>query len=208
MKSSMKTHEELLECSAEDKALFNELTRGLPDRRGFNGDHMDDSGKEIPYGSEAHVLKHIRTALEIAKPKSVLEIGFNRGHGSAMFLGLDKNVSVFSIDISTRKETLHAAIVLKNRYDSRFDFLGLDSGFAYQTLRDKGFDFAFVDGAHDRLSVIIDINLCKNLQVSYILFDDVYPAYGQVMQAIGEYDDELELIKDMDNLRLYKTNWK
>lgn len=203
-----KTHDELLICPPEDRKLFEEITRGLPDRSGFSGNHIDDKGIEIPYGSGAHVLQHIKATVDLVKPKSVLEIGFNRGHGSAMFLWSDKNVKVFSIDISTRKETVHAAIVLKNRFDNRFDFLALESGYAFDTLKDKNFDLCFVDGAHDKLSVIVDINLCKNLKIPYLLFDDVYPHYGQVTQAIGEYDDELELIKDMDNLRLYKTNWK
>lgn len=208
MENKMKSHSELLECTTEDRKLFEELTSGLPDRSGFSGNYKDDKGVEIPYNSEAHVLRHIRTAIEIVKPKNVLEIGFNRGHGSAMFLGLDEKVKVFSIDISTRKETLHAAFVLKNRYDNRFNFLALDSGYAYQTLEGQQFDLCFIDGAHDKLSVIVDINLCNNLNIPYLLFDDIYPTYGQVMQAIGEYDDELELIKDMDNLHLYKANWK
>lgn len=204
----MKTHEQLLECTAEDKELFSELTKGLPDRAGFQRNYLDNTGKEIPYGSEAHVLKHIRAAMELVKPASVLEVGFNRGHGSAMFLGLNKNVKVLSIDISTRKETVHAAIVLKNRYSDRFNFLALNSAFAFQTLKEQQYDLAFVDGAHDKLSVLVDINLCQNLNIPYILFDDIYPAYGEVMQAIGEYEDQLELLIDMDNLRLYKTNWK
>lgn len=205
----MKTHDELLECSAEDKKLFDEFTAGLPDRAGFNGNYIDSDGKYIPYGSGPHVLKHVRTAIEIVKPKTVLEIGLNRGHGSAMFLGLDKNVRVFSTDISTRKETLHAVIVLKNRYNERFEFLGLGSGmFAFDALQSQKFDLCFVDGAHDKGSVLVDIVMCMRLNIPYLLFDDCYPRYGEVAQAIGEYDDELELIKDMDNLRLYKTNWK
>ena len=203
----MKTHEELLECSIEDRKLFEEITRGLPDRAGFNRNHIDDRGKEIPYGSEAHVLKYIRRACEIVKPKYVFEIGFNRGHGAVMFLELSK-ARVFSIDISTRKETIHAAIVLKNRYAERFDFLGGDSAYAHKDLMGEGFDLAFVDGGHDKSSVLLDLNTCKQLKIPYLLFDDVYSRYGEVIKAIGEYDDELQLIEDMDNLRLYKTNWK
>jgi predicted O-methyltransferase YrrM len=203
----MKSHEELLDCSTEDKQLFDEITRGLPDRAGFSRDYMDNSGREIPYGSGPHVLQHIRTAIDVVKPKSVFEIGFNRGHGSAMFLALSK-ASVFSIDVSARKETLHAVIVLKNRYHERFDFLSMDSKYAHQALGDMQFDMAFVDGAHDKTSVMFDIETCKRLKISYLLMDDIYPHYGEVIKAIGEYDDQLELVKDMDNLRLYRTQWK
>jgi predicted O-methyltransferase YrrM len=140
------------------------------------------------------------------KPTYIFEIGTNRGHSAAMFLELSR-ARVLSIDISTRKETLHAVITLKNRYNERFNFLGINSAYAYDTLSDEQFDLAFIDGAHDKSSVLFDLNTCKRLKIPYILCDDVYPRYGSVMEAIGEYENELELVLDMDNLRLYKTSW-
>jgi hypothetical protein len=195
----------LLECSVDDKKLFEDITRGLPDRAGFGGNYMSDGG-EIPHGSGAHVLQHIRAVCEFVKPTYIFEIGTNRGHSAAMFLELSR-AKVLSIDISTRKETLHAVITLKNKYHERFDFLGINSAYAYDTLADEKFDLAFIDGAHDKSSVLFDINTCKRLNVPYILFDDIYPRYGSVLEAIGEYENELELFLDMDNLRLYKTKW-
>jgi predicted O-methyltransferase YrrM len=203
----MKSHHELTLCSYEDKKLFDEITAGLPSREGYGGNYYDHHEKEIPFGSEAHVLKYVRDAVQIVNPSQILEIGLNRGHGSAMFLALSK-AKVVSIDISDRKETVHAGIRLKHLYPARFDFFICDSAKVFNGLKQYSFDMCFVDGAHDRLSVIVDINLCKNLKVPFILFDDCYPRYGEVLEAIGQYDDELELIKDMDNLRLYKTNWK
>jgi SAM-dependent methyltransferase len=201
------SHEELLSVSPEDKALFDQITNGLPTREGYSGDYYDRDGKEIPYGSEAHVLKHIRTAIEIVQPKSVLEIGLNRGHGSAMFLALSK-AKVVSIDISDRRETIFAGTYLQNMYPERFMFFIKDSGFAIECLRGRHFDLCFIDGGHDEASVLVDINLCENLKIPYLLFDDCYPRYGEVLKAIGGYGDDLTLIKDMDNIRLYKSNWK
>jgi hypothetical protein len=204
---TMKTHDKLLECSIEDKQLFDRITQGLPDRAGFSRDYMASDGKEIPYGSGAHIIQHIRRACDIVKPKEVFEIGFNRGHGSAIFLEVS-DANIFSIDISTRKETLHAAFVLKNRYADRFNFLGMHSGYVYPTFAEKKFDLAFVDGAHDKSSVVLDIKTCKRMKIPYLLFDDYYSRYGEVAKAIGEFEDELELVEDMDNLRLYKTKWQ
>jgi predicted O-methyltransferase YrrM len=204
----MKAHEELLQVSVEDKKLFDEITKGLPSREGYGGNFFDHHGHEIPYGSEAHVLKHIRDTIAIVQPKQVLEIGLNRGHGSAMFLALSK-ARVVSIDVSNRKETVHAGIHLAHQYPDRFQFFICDSAKVFEALKQHSkYDLVFVDGGHDMASVLVDINLCENLKVPYILFDDVYPRYGEVLQAIGKYEDELELVKDMDNLRLYKTNWK
>jgi predicted O-methyltransferase YrrM len=203
----MKAHEELLQVSVEDKKLFDEITKGLPSREGYGGNFIDHNGVEIPYGSEAHVLRHIREAITIVQPKKILEIGLNRGHGSAMLLALSK-ANVTSIDVSNRKETVHAGIHLVHQYPDRFKFFICDSAKVFDALSVNKFDLVFVDGGHDMASVLVDINLCENLKVPYILFDDVYPRYGEVLQAIGKYEDELELVKDMDNLRLYKTNWK
>jgi predicted O-methyltransferase YrrM len=201
----MKTHEELLDCSPEDKKLFDEITKGLPSREGYSGNFIDRDGKEIPFGSEAHVLKHIRTAIEIVQPKTILEIGLNRGHGSAMLLALSK-ASVVSIDISDRRETLFAGMYLQREYPERFMFFICDSAKVGDAMKAGRFDMCFVDGDHTEEAVTADILLCRDLEIPYILFDDIYPRYGEVLQAIGKFD-ELELVKDMDNLRLYKSHW-
>jgi hypothetical protein len=55
--------------------------------------------------------------------------------------------------------------------------------------------------------VTADIELCKQLKIPYLLFDDIMPKFGPgVLPAIEKFP-ELELVKDMNNLRLYRVNY-
>jgi len=194
-----KTHEQLLECSDNDKAFFNECVKGLPTRKGFLGNYTDKYGIEIPYGSEAHIVQHLRKAVEIVKPKLILEIGFNCGWSAAIWLNIC-NAGLVSIDISDKEETLVAAEILKNRFTSRFYFkLRKD----FIELVRNSYDLIFIDGDHRESFIVDDINLAKDLNIPYILFDDCYERYGETMAALNHFPD-LELVHDMDNLKLYK----
>lgn len=199
------THEQLLICSEEDKIFYNKCIEGLPKRSGNNGNYLDKYGVEIPYGSEAHVLQHLRTTIDIVKPKHILEIGLNLGWSSAMWLEIS-DANITSIDISDKDETIFAGEFLKNKYPARFDYSIIDSNVAHKWLNGIDFDLIFIDGGHDLESVIDDIFLAINLGISYLLFDDVSPRYGEVGIAIAQFDPRtLVLVKDMNNLRLYKN---
>ncbi len=195
------TDEELLYASEEDWAFYKEAIDGLPTREGFKGNYLDKDNIEIPYGSGPHIVKHFRDAIEIVKPNCILEIGFNLGHGAALLLALNKSVD--SIDISHKWETKYAALYLENKYpDGEFRYWDRveypDSPFIYQ--------LAFIDGAHDEVNIMEDIRLCMKLRIQYLLFDDWYPRYGETQKAVAQFP-ELELVKDMNNLRLYKVNY-
>jgi len=198
------TDEELLYASPEDWALYIDIIQGLPTREGKNGDHLDKFGVEIPYHSGPHILKHFRDVIEIVNPDRILEIGFNMGHSAAMWLHLSE-AHVDSIDISKKDETIEAAGFLEKKYGKpvvRFEYFNRDlfwDGFKY-------YDLCFIDGAHDEQNIVNDINLCSYLKVPYLLFDDWYPRYGETQKAVVHFP-ELELVKDMNNLRLYKFNY-
>lgn len=189
--------EELLYASMEDCIFYEEAIKGLPTRIGFKGNYLDKDNVEIPYGSGPHILRHFRETFEITKQHCVLEVGFNCGHGSAMMLELGATVD--SIDISEKWETKYAALFLKNMYGGRFN---------YWHRKDFPMPFTkygliFIDGAHDEESVVSDIKLSKELDIPYLLMDDCYVRYGDALKAIERFP-ELELVKDMNNLKLYK----
>lgn len=197
--------EALKYASPEDIEFFNKITEGLPTMAGKNGDGLDKFGQPIPYHSGPHILRHFRDTIEIVKPTDIFEIGFNMGHSSVMWLELS-NADVFSCDISDKDETLKGWEILQERYGYRFSF-------TYRNLADfpikwihNVFQLAFIDGAHDEENITKDIELCKYMKMPYLLFDDWYPRYGETQKAVAKFP-ELELVKDMNNLRLYKVNY-
>lgn len=196
--NEMIPHEELMYASEEDWELYRQYIAGLPTREGKNGDTLDKYNTPIPYGSGPHILRHFRTVLETINPKRILEIGFNYGTSSAFWLNMTK-ARIVSCDVSDKDETVDAAKILKERFQERFDFyfrkdLPLISNF---------FDFIFIDGSHVEIDIVADIQLAKDLNIPHLLFDDWYPLYGETQQAVAKYPD-LKLVKDLDNLRLYK----
>lgn len=199
------THDQLIYATDADKEFYNRAIRGLPNRDGAFGTGKDKYGKAIPYGSEAHLVKHFREVMFAVKPKSILEIGLNLGWSAALWLELTP-AKVFSVDISDRDETIDAGTELQLRYPNRFNFLIWDSGKAYRFLKRMFFDLAWIDGGHDERTVMEDIVLAIRLDIEYILFDDIYERYGPGVQKAIDNFPQLQLIRDMDNLRLYKND--
>lgn len=193
------TDEELLYASEEDWEFYREAIDGLPTREGFKGNFLDKDNIEIPYGSGPHILKYFKKAINLSGCKSVLEIGFNLGHGAAMLLKLGMKVD--SVDISTKWETFYAALFLMHRYKSNFTYFNRGVWPPPYGV----YDMVFIDGAHDEASIVDDINLSKELNIPFLLLDDWLPKYGETQQAVAKFP-ELELVEDMNNLRLYK--WK
>lgn len=196
------TDQELLYASEEDWAFYNEAIEGLPTREGFKGNFLDKDNIELPYGSGPHILKYFREALEITKARCVLEVGFNVGHGAAMLLQLGAMVD--SIDISEKWETKYAALYLEVKTQGNFRYYNrseLNTPYYFHGCH----ELIFIDGAHDEGSIVEDIRMAKRYGIPYLLFDDFYPRYGETQKAIAQFP-ELELIKDMNNLMLFK--WK
>lgn len=205
------TDEELLYASEEDWAFYKKIIEGLPTMAGKNGDGLDKFGIPIPYHSGPHILRHFREAIEIVKPTKILEIGFNMGHSAVMWLNLS-DAYVYSVDVSKKDETFEGGEYLYSKFNNihnhRFEYRINKDGDHKSRLRDSvgNFDLCFIDGAHDEASIVCDIELCKYLHVPYLLFDDWYPRYGETQKAVAKFP-ELELVKDMNNLRLYKVNY-
>lgn len=185
-------------ASKVDWDFFNKAIEGLPTREGFKGNCLDKDNVEIPYSCGPHTIRNFREALSIVKPNNILEIGFNLGYSSAMLVLLGENVD--SIDISEKWETKYAALYLENNNAGRFNYWNRKD---FPEPYGK-YDLVFIDGGHFEEDVTNDILLAKKLGTPYLLFDDIYPQYGPgVMPAINKFP-ELELVKDMNNLRLYK----
>lgn len=155
--------------SRANEDFYNHATEGLAPYRTTG---TDSTGVPIMPGTGPHCVQAFSDAIVLSKARSVFEIGLNLGHGSAVMLAIEVE-SVYSIDISARKETAEAARVLSERYPGRFRFECISSSeLLYSERPMADFDFAFVDGGHEIADVRVDIALCRELGIKNILFDD------------------------------------
>lgn len=196
------TNEQWMMHSPDESELYMKCINGLPDFWGISRDGNDTNGVRMELGSGAHIIKHLKRALDIVKPKNILEIGTNVGYGSAIMLELC-DANVISIDISNREETLLAAKELKRRSGEKFDFyLRYQSGWK----RKQFYKLCFIDGGHDEANATNDIAVCVEMNIPYLLFDDVVFQEG-VSKAISKFP-KLKLIEDMYNIKLFKYNYE
>jgi len=131
-----------------------------------------------------HSYLPMRLAIELVKPTSILEIGFNIGHSSLFWLRNTK-ADVVSIDVRVDYRVNEAVKVceiaaLESGNANRFHFFHRNS-----VDHDKGmYDFAFIDGSHVFNDVLKDIQECTKLGIPYLLLDDWLTLYGDVQRAV------------------------
>jgi hypothetical protein len=190
---------DLMYSSTEDQQFFLKCIEGLPVINGFSGDGIDSNGEPMPYGIGPHSVRCLRRIVEIVKPKRILEIGFNVGISSSVWLNLC-DASVVSVDISDRKETLTAAEILDARHPGRFKFICSDSAVVGERIN-YDFDLIFIDGGHLEHHVMADIDLAFALGIPYLAFDDYLPQFGPGVQPAIEKHG-LKMIEEMGNIVL------
>lgn len=167
---------------------------------------------KLPNATEGHLteldLPIIKDVIEIVKPSSILEIGFNAGHSASMWLEYS-NAELLSVDIGHHDYTKIGVEVIKNsEYANRFTYLEVNSMFAGLFIPKKEYDLVFIDGCHEELFVASDIQLALCQRPKYILIDD----FDTQVRRISELmlppawickDYSLGQIKK----RLYKLNY-
>lgn len=207
----------------DDLAVFAEATAGLSPPNGLRGDGRCSEGKPLNGSLGPHSVRAVREISRIAKPKSILEIGFHMGYSASLWLHFNPKASVLSVDISGRDVTRYGAAALKVRHAGRFDFIQADSGDpvfggilsgavaadladergALRRLAPRKFDFAFIDGDHFEPGVVKDIRLALSLGVKHLAFDDWWTRFGPgVKSAIARFP-ELEKVRQFGNVILF-----
>lgn len=197
-------NEKLMYASEEDIAFYHKCVEGLPTLAGLDGSGNGSDGIRLPYGLGCHSVRCLREIVEIVKPKTIMEIGFNMGWSSSLWLNLS-DAKLHTCDISNKKETLIAAEILANKYGDRFVYrnrhtLSIDIFFPVDY-----FQLCFIDGGHLLDDVIKDINWALELKIPHLAFDDFLPEFGQVQEAIAIFGDNLEQVNVNGNIALYKN---
>lgn len=201
------TDQQLMQSTPEDQALWLKWVQGLPGLEGFSGTGYDADGVRIPWGSGPHNMKAYREIVEIVKPKKMIEIGFNVGYGTAMWMELTGCEKLVSFEISKKAETLAAARLLADRYGDRFLFRNTPAdeiGLIEWIARESEFDLIFIDGGHLEEDVANDLYFAKRLGIPWIALDDWIPRFGPGVQVAAKKFDNLVLIKEFGNTALMK----
>ncbi len=111
--------------------------------------------------------------------KNILEIGFNAGHSSELFLDTNPNSVVTSIDLGYWYYCKFGIKYLEKKFPDRFQIILKDSLEALNNFKiiSQGtiFDFIYIDGNHSYEYAYNDILNCKKFsnESTIIVVDDV-----------------------------------
>lgn len=111
--------------------------------------------------------------------KKILEIGFNAGHSSEIFLRNNKDVELISIDLGYWYYTKFGVRFLSRMFENQITVIYKDSIQAlkdFSTIQENTFfDLIYIDGNHDYEYAMADMLNCKKFatQESIVMLDDV-----------------------------------
>ena len=153
-----------------DAADFAKWTAMLPKR-----------SELTPYHCGAPNVNKFRLFLNLVHPVHLLEIGFNLGHSSMLWLNLGVE-RVTSVDVRENDPLLRAGVAaVREQFGSRIEF---------KFRRELTDEFLagcrpaaiFIDGGHMREDVAADIELGQRLGVRHFFFDDFDLHHGPGVQ--------------------------
>lgn len=153
---------------------------------------------------EGHVMCCIPKANDLKKlscfANNILEIGFNAGHSSNLFLSNNKRCLVTSFDLGAHSYVNKCKENIDKLYPNRHTLiLGDSTETVPKHDETKKFDFMFIDGGHDYEVALKDIRNCKRLshQSTIACLDDTMFTNDWVHEYTkGPTKAFLELIKE------------
>lgn len=110
--------------------------------------------------------------------KTILEVGFNAGHSSYVFLNARPDVRVLSFDLGEHQYVPAAKTFIDRKFPGRHELVLGDSRVTVPrylaTHPDSRFDLAFVDGGHDYEVASADLQNCRGLaRGAFVIMDDL-----------------------------------
>ncbi len=142
--------------------------------------------------------------------REVVEIGFNAGHSSYLFLSARPDVRVLSFDLGDHDYIDMAKALIDRLFPGRHELIQGDSTTTVPEFADahpeKTFDLIYIDGGHEYEVARADIEHCARLSTSdsLLLMDDLEPDHEwgagparawREAQAEGLIDEQL-LVED------------
>lgn len=132
-------------------------------------------GQTVP----AQIEAFIKFLTDNTDVKTILEIGFNAGLSSGVFLATRPDIKVISVDIGHHEYILPAQKLISRVFPGRHQLIVGDSADVLPQLLDTlkmSPDLIFLDGAHTEPVVSQDVTNCLALMKpgSWMLIDDVH----------------------------------
>jgi predicted O-methyltransferase YrrM len=141
---------------------------------GLNVNTFEGHVKQVP--NQANILSSYSEKNNV---KTVLEIGFNAGHSSDVFLKSNENVTVTSFDIGTHNYVIYGKSYIDQTYSFRHKLIIGDSmktlpNFITNSI-DTKYDIIFIDGSYSYDVSYSDLVNCKSLahKDTIVIMDDV-----------------------------------
>ena len=105
-------------------------------------------------------IEDLLNLLNEIKPLKILEIGFNAGHSSELFLKNSK-ATVVSFDLGYHSYVYYAKKYIDSIYPDRHTLILGDSNITIKQFNEETFDIIFIDGGHDYECAKNDIINCN-----------------------------------------------
>jgi len=146
---------------------------------------------------EFESFNSIKTICKKTQPKSILELGFNRGVSATMWLENSK-ASLHSIDIRSQQDVESSINYIQNVYPDRFTYTCMDHALLsnmVEEFKDK-YDLIFIDGDHSYDAIYRDTKNSIQFNPTFIAFDDYFHvAHGHDTKKVIE-ELNLEIIEE------------
>jgi predicted O-methyltransferase YrrM len=115
--------------------------------------------------------------------KEIVEVGFNAGHSSFLFLATRPDTRVLSFDLGDHDYVDIVKELIDARFPGRHELIKGDSRVSVPQFAldhpDRQFDLIYIDGGHDYEVAKADIENCARLSGprSLVVMDDLEPAH-------------------------------
>ena len=159
-----------------DRFNFNDVQ----DLTAYNGNSLNEflhfKGIVPVEGNVNNLSEQMEDLIFLSKNvKSILEIGFNAGHSSELFLKNNKNVKVTSFDLGEHQYVYTSKDYLDTIYKDRHTLIIGDSTKTIPGYPDSKFDLIFIDGGHQLDIAQQDLLNCMRFahQDTILVMDDI-----------------------------------
>lgn len=122
-------------------------------------------------------------ALNLAKPKKILETGTNKGYFAYLLSFLVQGVDLYTFDMSPHSQ---ASVNLLNQHQDavRIHFYCGSTQATLPHFHEPGIGFAWIDGGHEELTAYNDLYHAVRLGIPYIAMDDI-KTFPHLARPIG-----------------------